>query len=466
MTGKASSLAKFSLTFVLLSSLLTSLAVSVPIGEAQKVGGVNVDIGTDSVEYDVGEPVTVQVRVRATFPLDSPPMIRLRFNTPTGPFEVDAGSGGSDWVAYTVTEVTSTPGYYSVVAEAIIGEGRYYSGRALFRVVPQFDFGVAISPSTQTVSITERASYSVTVNLVSGHTEPVFLSLSGLPDGLSYGFSPKAGSPTFTSTLTIDAHTGSPLGSFTFTVAASVGGLSRTTTAALTVHEAADFTVSVSPHQASLSQGGSTTFYIDVNPVGDFDKVVTLTVSGLPSGASPAFTVPSGKPPFSSTLTITASPNTPEGSYTPSIDATGRDRIHTGKISLIIEKTKKQSSLLSISASAHEGKVTVAGVLTPAVAQARITLDYKSPDGTTITREQVTRTDGGFTDTYSPSPTGAWTVTASWPGNDKYGATTSQPVTFTVQKPTSDALNTTYLLLVAVIILAAAVILALTRKRK
>ena len=105
MTGKASSLTKFSLTFVLLFSLLTSLAGSVPIGEAQKVGGVNVDIGTDSVEYDVGEPVTVQVRVRATFPLDSPPMIRLRFNTPTGPFEVDAGSGGSDWVAYTVTDV-------------------------------------------------------------------------------------------------------------------------------------------------------------------------------------------------------------------------------------------------------------------------------------------------------------------------------------------------------------------------
>jgi hypothetical protein len=45
-------------------------------------------------------------------------------------------------------------------------------------------------------------------------------------------------------------------------------------------------------------------YTISVNPTGDFDEVVTLTASGVPSGASVAFSVNSRPPPFTTVMTV------------------------------------------------------------------------------------------------------------------------------------------------------------------
>jgi len=263
--------------------------------------------------------------------------------------DVTGLGAGMDWRATTSgdlsisTSLSTPPGTYAIV---VIGYARaygvYQKASATLIVTakaPPFDYSVSISPSTQTVAMGDKVSFSIIVNLVSGSPAATYLTLSGLPSGLGYSFSPQSGTPTFTSTLTIDAAGATSTGTFSFTITAAGGGLSKTATAGIVVKEAPDFTMSVSPNAASVKQGEKVSFNVAVNPTaGGFDKIVSLDVAGLPTGVTAAFTVPSGKPPFVSTLTLTVSGSAPEGSYSLSLGATGDVKIHSAQITLNVER--------------------------------------------------------------------------------------------------------------------------------
>jgi hypothetical protein len=261
--------------------------------------------------------------------------------------DVTGLGAGMDWRSttsgdlYISTSSSTPPGTYTIV---VIGSslGIIHQTSAVLMVnarAPPFDYAISISPATQTVSIGDKGSFMITVNLVSGVAAPTFLTLTGLPSGLGYSFSPQSGTPTFTSTLSIDASTVTVTGSYSFTVTAAAGGLSKTVTAGIVVKEAPDFTMSVSPDMATVQQGQKASLVIAVNPTaGGFDKIVSLSVAGLPSGTSFLFSVPSGRPPLISTLTITVSDSTPEGSYSVSIDAAGEAKIHSTRITLNVER--------------------------------------------------------------------------------------------------------------------------------
>jgi len=100
---------------------------------------------------------------------------------------------------------------------------------------PQFDFTVGVSPSSGSVQQGGSVSATVTVTLVSGSTQTVSLTTSGLPSGASATFNPSSGYPTFTSTFTISTSSTTPTGTFYITIRGSGGGLTRTATYTLTV---------------------------------------------------------------------------------------------------------------------------------------------------------------------------------------------------------------------------------------
>ncbi len=72
------------------------------------------------------------------------------------------------------------------------------------------------------------------------------------------------------------------------------------------------FSLSVTPTSQTVVQGGFTTY--TVTRTGSFVGTVTLSVTGLPSGASGVFN-PNGTTGTSSTLTVTTSTTTPTGSF-------------------------------------------------------------------------------------------------------------------------------------------------------
>jgi hypothetical protein len=94
-------------------------------------------------------------------------------------------------------------------------------------------FSLSVSPSSVSVTRGRTAAYTVTVTPSGGFTDPVSLSVSGLPGGATASFSPAQ--TTSTSRLTVVTSGTTPTGSYTLRITGTGGGLSRSTTAVLQV---------------------------------------------------------------------------------------------------------------------------------------------------------------------------------------------------------------------------------------
>ncbi len=98
-----------------------------------------------------------------------------------------------------------------------------------------------------------------------------------------------------------------------------------------------DFTLSESGSPKTVTAGGSTTFTATVAPLNGFTGNVSLSLSGLPSGASGSFSpnpITSGS--GSSTLTVSTSTTTPPGTYTLTITGTSGGTSHTTTVTLTV----------------------------------------------------------------------------------------------------------------------------------
>ncbi len=83
------------------------------------------------------------------------------------------------------------------------------------------------------------------------------------------------------------------------------------------------FRIDVNPPSQTSTQGGTTTYQINVVSLNGFNSQVTLSVAGLPSGANGVFTITSGTPNFASALTVTLPANAPTGSFTLEVTGAG-----------------------------------------------------------------------------------------------------------------------------------------------
>jgi hypothetical protein len=101
-----------------------------------------------------------------------------------------------------------------------------------------------------------------------------------------------------------------------------------------------DFKVSINPSTQTITQSQSTSYLIDIEPIGKFDSLIELAVSGLPTEASASFSPASNAPPFSSKLTISTESLTPTGTYVLTIFASGGRKTHSITATLIILEKK------------------------------------------------------------------------------------------------------------------------------
>jgi serine protease AprX len=103
------------------------------------------------------------------------------------------------------------------------------------------NFSLAASPSSRTVVPGGSTTYSITATATGGFSNSVSLSISGLPAGAGGSFNPSSVTPTFNganSTLTVTTTGGNsptPDGTYTLTVTATDGNITRQTTVTLVV---------------------------------------------------------------------------------------------------------------------------------------------------------------------------------------------------------------------------------------
>jgi len=197
---------------------------------------------------------------------------------------------------------------------------------------PPVNFSIAASPSSQSVTQGGSTSYSVMVSPMGGFSNPVTLSVSGLPSGANGSFSPDP--TTASSTLSVTTSTTTPMGTYALTIIGTSGTLTHTTTVTFVVNPLPDFTLSASPSSRSVTQGGSASYSVTVNLIGGFSNPVTLSVSGLPTGANGTFSP--NPTTASSTLSATTSTTTPIGTYTLTITGVSASLTRTTTVTLAV----------------------------------------------------------------------------------------------------------------------------------
>jgi hypothetical protein len=119
----------------------------------------------------------------------------------------------------------------------------------------------------------------------------------------------------------------------TLRVTDNLGLVSAPATRTITI---SDFSLSAAPASQTIVPGTSTSYTATVAPLNGFTGTVAFSVTGLPSGAAAAFNPASVTTSGSTTMSVSTSAATPQGSYPLTIQGTSGPRIRTVTVTLVV----------------------------------------------------------------------------------------------------------------------------------
>ncbi|PYU30691.1 MAG: peptidase S8, partial [Acidobacteria bacterium] len=165
-----------------------------------------------------------------------------------------------------------------------------------------------------------------------------------------------------------------------------------------------DFALSATPALQTVTQGGGTTYTVNISPSGGFTGAVSLSADGLPAGASASF---SPNPATgSATMTVSTTATTSTGSFSATITGTTGNLSHTASVSLVVNAAAVPD--FSLSATPASRTVTQGGSATYTV--------NISPSGgfTGMVTFRASGFPTGASASFSPNPaTGSATMTVT-----------------------------------------------------
>jgi hypothetical protein len=247
--------------------------------------------------------------------------VELSFTAQSGSLTVTAPPNGN----------IAPPGYYMLF---LLNSSGVPSVATFVQVVPQPDFSVTATPSSQTVPPGTGSSYTVIVTPSNGFNGTVTFNVSGLPSGATATFNPTSVTGSGSSTMSVSTSSSTPEGSYPLTITATSGSLTHTTQVTLVV---ADFSISASPSSQTVNRGSKTTYTVSVTAQGSFSGAVNFSVSGLPARTSSSFSPTSVTGSGNTTLTISTKPRTATGTYPLTIKATSGGLTHSTTVTLVVK---------------------------------------------------------------------------------------------------------------------------------
>lgn len=280
----------------------------------------------ETVGYDT--PFEVQTPDAA----DIASVVLVRPGTPTHAFDMEQRLVGLSYTAAAgVLNVISPPngniappGYYMLF---VLNSAGVPSVARFVRVTP------SLPNEAPVATITSPAS-NVTVNPGS---VVAFSGLGSDADGTisGYAWSFPGGSPGSSPLASPGNVTYSTPGSYTasFTVTDDKGLASQPATRTVTV---ADFSISATPASRTVLAGESAAYTATLTGSSGFSGAVNFSVTGLPSGATAAFTPASLTGSGSTTLDVTTSTATASGTYTLTIRGTSGPLTRSVNVTLIV----------------------------------------------------------------------------------------------------------------------------------
>jgi len=108
---------------------------------------------------------------------------------------------------------------------------------------------------------------------------------------------------------------------------------------------------SAGPASQTVTQGAGTSYTVTITSSGGFSGVVSLGVTGLPSGANGTFNPNSVTTSGSSTMSVTTAGTTPAGTYTLTVTGTSGSLSHSTTVTLIVQAASSPDYSLSATPS-------------------------------------------------------------------------------------------------------------------
>ncbi len=305
-------------------------------------------------------------------------------------------------VTYTglfLSSTTSAPlGTYPLTVTGTGGGVSRSTGLAL--VIASADFSLSVTPASVTLAPGGRATASVTATLVSGFDLPIAYTATGLPTGATASFTPAeevGGDVAFTDLLVVTTPATSP-GSYTVTLSGRGGGLTRSTDLLLTVTNA-NFSISVNTRSVRVQPGETATLAVATIVSGGFGSPITLSVEGLPPGASASFvrtTIPAPYDTVIHTLSIATAASVSPATYPLAVTGTGGGLTRTAPLTLVVSEPLPVEFTLSVD------PVALSVTRSETVA-ASVTVSAAGPSAKAVTFTVLGLPDG-VTSSVSPVP--------------------------------------------------------------
>src|SRR5215831_4622515 len=205
------------------------------------------------------------------------------------------------------------------------------------------DYSLQVSPATaQTIKPGGSVVYNLTLTPENGFSGTVTLKSFGAPAGTST-LSPgqltfSGSSQAQTATLTLKTSTSATVKSyFPLITAFSANRLHDFQgTLTLSTSSTPDFMISATPASQSVLAGNNTSYTVTIGAQNGFTGAVTLTATGLPSGASASFTPASISGAGSATVNIATTVSAATGTFTLTIAGTSGGLSHSVNTTLVV----------------------------------------------------------------------------------------------------------------------------------
>jgi hypothetical protein len=249
-------------------------------------------------------------------------LVGMSFSQGSGALTVTAPPNGN----------IAPPGYYMLFLLNSAG----VPSVASFVQLGQTDFSLSADPPSQTVVQGDSTTYTVNITPSNGFSGTASLSVDGLPAGATGSFDPGSITASGSSTLTISTLSSTVPGSYPLTITASSGSLVHTTMVTLVVTAAPDFSISASPPRRLLNRGSTVNYQVVVGSLNGFSGTVTLSYSGLPSGAKAKFNHQIITGSGTSTFRVAADQSATPGIYTLTISGSSGNVSHSTTVAVKI----------------------------------------------------------------------------------------------------------------------------------
>ncbi len=178
------------------------------------------------------------------------------------------------------------------------------------------------SPSSLSVVAGSSTSLTVATAVTSGVTQPVALTVSGLPSGMSAAFSSGSLNAGGSSQLTLTSSLSTPPGTYPLVMTGTGTSDSTTSDVYLVVSAPNLFSLST-PSFMTIVTGSSTVLTLGSTVTSGGSQTITFAVSGLPRGVSGSFSSPDVTAGQTTSLTLVATSHAVGGDYLMTVTGTG-----------------------------------------------------------------------------------------------------------------------------------------------